>query len=540
MQSHQHSPPCPAPVFHRTVDVLEFVCEAVGVTDTTTLLALRACSRPWADAVSGELRRLSMATCATRPCDEMASDVADLPVAARLCVVCQRYGSIRQWLCVVPSSVLRATDPHRLLTDVRVLLTFVPTPRSLCFESNGIAVTREIIAAAPSLESLSVCGAQQLTVEALAGVESLPQLRELSVADSAFVDPNAALTRAAAITVHLESLNLNGVVSVRDDVLLAVAASCPNLRCLTMRDMRSVSPRALAAITRCARLTHLDVTCCWANFSEDDVAAIGSGCPSLRVLILGRCHGVTASSLDAISSGCADLRRLDVNHTEVCDEALASVAQRCPMLQHLDVSFTEVTDTGVRAVAAGCPHLSALYINGLEVTEIAISAIARSCPQLQTLEADSGSVTDAALNEISRCCPFFESLSIVQGDVTDDGVIAFSCGCPRLRSLTIDFVDNVTDRGIIAIAERCPRLEVFSAVASNLTDAGLTAIANGCPRLRSLNLKFCHTNVTDAGIAAVARRCPALRELALTLAEGVTARSVEIIATHCPYAKVSS
>ena len=48
----------PAP-FHRTVDVLELVCETVGVVpdDGATLMALRRCSKAWADAVSSAVRR---------------------------------------------------------------------------------------------------------------------------------------------------------------------------------------------------------------------------------------------------------------------------------------------------------------------------------------------------------------------------------------------------------------------------------------------------------------------------------------------------
>eukprot|EP00672_Neobodo_designis_P011865 CAMPEP_0174881574 /NCGR_PEP_ID=MMETSP1114-20130205/84330_1 /TAXON_ID=312471 /ORGANISM="Neobodo designis, Strain CCAP 1951/1" /LENGTH=755 /DNA_ID=CAMNT_0016116971 /DNA_START=50 /DNA_END=2317 /DNA_ORIENTATION=+ len=557
--------------------------ETVGVVpdDGATLMALRRCSMVWADAVSTAVRRGDWHDddSADRAAGAMAPEIARIPVAARLCVVSQQRGAVREWLTVIPATVTSTRDADVMLRDVRTLFAHVPRPTALEFDSNGAALTREVMGAiagavGATLQSLKVARASL----AAAAVESLlgfVALTELSLTDHTLDEvPEAALIAAAAgfprllrldlsrnagaavtgrtisaFAVHhqqLEHLNVAGALgSASSDCVDGIATHCKRLQFLDVSYSHGViAPDALAAVGECcAQLQHLHVAFTGNTMTAASVASIAKNCPQLRTLDLSQNARKPLEILTAISEVCSNLT--SINLTRTCfgpiDAQLAGIAKRCPRLQRMDLRSCELSNVGLTAIADNCHRLLELDLGhiGGKPTSAGLEAIAERCPTLQRLEVRScEAATDASIAAIGRHCPSLRELDVSEnsGRVTDEGVLCVARNCPRLRVLHVegsfwDGKQTVTDAAIIEVARFCRKLEELSVrfTHGNVTDVSIRQVAMDAPGEAA----------TDASIAAIACRCPALRELDVSENPGrVTDEGVLSVARNCPELRI--
>eukprot|EP00672_Neobodo_designis_P009182 CAMPEP_0174878772 /NCGR_PEP_ID=MMETSP1114-20130205/82927_1 /TAXON_ID=312471 /ORGANISM="Neobodo designis, Strain CCAP 1951/1" /LENGTH=393 /DNA_ID=CAMNT_0016114161 /DNA_START=41 /DNA_END=1219 /DNA_ORIENTATION=+ len=352
---------CGFPAFNRTVDVLELVCEAVGYENALALLALRACSHAWADAVSGVMHRGSVEA-------EMSPTVARMCMAARLCVVSQHYGAVQGWLTVVPATVLQNEDPDRFVDDVRVLMRIVPRPTALHFDNYEASVCEDVAAL--------------LTASAAATLTSIRATNTIVSCRAA-----AVLARMPA----LRSLTFTGGDTVSDYTLLEIARGCPQLEHLDVsHTYGTVTNRGVTAIAQhCQQLRYLDVRFTGSDVTDAAVAAVARHCPLLEHLRVAFTSGsVTDASLTVVAAFCPNLRFLDASNTSISDVAIEAIARQCPELAHLEVphSTGRVTNASICCVADCCPALQFLDIANTRVTADAVRAVAQRCTKLRHLD----------------------------------------------------------------------------------------------------------------------------------------------------------
>ncbi|PON96436.1 F-box domain containing protein [Trema orientale] len=163
---------------------------------------------------------------------------------------------------------------------------------------------------------------------------------------------------------------------VGDEVLLAIAANCPNLSLLHLADTKSFSnpwgdpeddgfTSEDALISRAAMvdffsglqfLEELVLDVCQ-NVRDSGLAleALARRCPRLRVLKLGQFHGVCSaigSQLDGIAL-CQGLESLSIkNSADLTDMGLIEIARGCCRLKKLHIHGCKgITITGLRTVA---------------------------------------------------------------------------------------------------------------------------------------------------------------------------------------------
>ena len=67
--------------------------------------------------------------------------------------------------------------------------------------------------------------------------------------------------------------------------------------------------------------------------TDDGLAEIARGCPSLRHLDASRCAAITDAGLCAIAAGCASLEHLAFASCRAGTETLLAVGQRCQQLR---------------------------------------------------------------------------------------------------------------------------------------------------------------------------------------------------------------
>jgi F-box/leucine-rich repeat protein 2/20 len=231
--------------------------------------------------------------------------------------------------------------------------------------------------------------------------------------------------------------------------------------------------------SRCPQLRKL-YTCL--GLQDDDLAALGGGCPrltsvdtisgditdaglmsiarsgALEALRLKGCIGLTEDGFLAAISLCPRLEIFDMaSCNQLTDATLIALGQHCPILRVLNISYTNMTDDGLQAIAAGCPRLEVLCAKECYIGR-AVEAIARSCPRLRSLIVDGIEVTETVL-ALAECCPLLEELGLYGcWIVGDEEITALACGCPDLQRL--DIKDTaVAEDGLYSIREHCKKLK---------------------------------------------------------------------------------
>jgi len=464
--------PC-APTFSRTVDVLELVCEAVGCSDkVATLLALRACSGAWAEAVSGVMHRVFVLAFDERNAAHdfaMAPVVASKPAAARLCVVSQPYGAVRHWLRRIPSSVLRACHPRRMAADCKMALAHVRAPSALHFHRNCSAVSDEVAVAIASGSG----GAIEL-------------LR---------FDDTTLTATAAAIFAGMASLTkvaVNGLQTLADDALIALARGCQGLRHLDVKRTAVSSDAFVAAAPHMPLLTHLDVS----------------------------------------------------STSHVADGAICAIAAHCPQLETLNVSDTSgrITDRGISALAEQSVRLTSLNVEQTRgrVTNASVIAVAQRCPQLRHLNVSTtgGAVGDAALEAVARHCPLLESLNVsLASGVTDAGVVAIARSCPGLTEIDMSAIGSgLTAASLVALAVHCEHLRTLDVTLTRrcVTEESLGVMEQHCRNLVRVRMSVAGSDVAVSSAIAVAKRNPHLTYFAVKGTVKKTAESVAAMERELP------
>ena len=139
--------------------------------------------------------------------------------------------------------------------------------------------------------------------------------------------------------------------SLRDEKIIGIVHSCPNIIHLSFKNSIGFSNRALELIAGSyPNLKYL-------NLCDDQ----SGNYVSLRVREVGD------GGLWKIAQSCHKLEYLNISYrTEILEPSICNIIRSCPKLQHLSLKFCEISDMTIKEIACSCLNLKYLDLKGCE------------------------------------------------------------------------------------------------------------------------------------------------------------------------------
>lgn len=317
----------------------------------------------------------------------------------------------------------------------------------------------------------------------------LKSCRQLAGAGESNAEGVAALARCQA----LEVLDLENAEAVTDYGISALA-KCASLTTLNIEGCANVTHQGLSALAECSRLTALSWRGINSGCTTDEVVFELSKCKKLAKLIVNCCR-VTECGLSELTK-CARLTHLELlscdNLTGKGMSALDSVLANCTQLTFLSLRGCQSSlDKCLLTVAAACTALQTLVLDdpGETVTDQGLSALAK-CNRLSRLEVPGcAKVTCAGVQKLVSGCTQLEWITLSDCvEVAVEGISALKV-CKKLTKLNIANCSKLTDAALCALAKSSTELRHLNVSGCfELTDKGIYELVAACTKLEYLDL----------------------------------------------------
>lgn len=263
--------------------------------------------------------------------------------------------------------------------------------------------------------------------------------------------------------------------------------------------------------------------------TDKGLAAVGRGCPSLRVLSLWNVSRVTDVGLSEIANGCPLLEKLDLTQCPlITDNGLIAIARRCPNLTSLSVeSCVRVGNGALQAIGRCCPKLNSVTIKNCPlVGDQGISDLFASAgASLTKVKLHALNIGDHAIANVG-----FHGKSITDlmlsclQSVAERGfwVMANTLGLQKLKSVELTSCPGLTDLGVASIAKCCPGLkQVHLRKCAQVSDAGVKAFFESATLLESFKLEECNSVTLNGVLSALIVCGPKFKSLSLVKCLGI-------------------
>jgi hypothetical protein len=161
-------------------------------------------------------------------------------------------------------------------------------------------------------------------------------------------------------------------------------------------------------------LTTLNCEGCSGYLSDATLAACAQHCPLVHTVVLHKCCYLTNSGVRVLVSSLANTLRC-VKLQQCCqlsDDAVQAIAEHCPLLEEITCTMN-VSDAAVVKLAEGCPELRKVQLQTSEMSDAWLTALATQCPKLKELHLGScPHVTTKGICTLLRCCSLLKELSL--------------------------------------------------------------------------------------------------------------------------------
>jgi len=158
------------------------------------------------------------------------------------------------------------------------------------------------ITSLPTLGSLHLLGATNLTEEGMAGFPSLQKsLVTLELDRCSGLTPQSTITALSPLN-KLRTLVIRGNTGVTDQAL-RFASALSSLRSLVLTECPNITDASAQVLAQHSSLTSLFLRSC-GEITDEFLRDLGTSLPSLEELHLGKCSGVTDVGLRHLSSLC--------------------------------------------------------------------------------------------------------------------------------------------------------------------------------------------------------------------------------------------
>eukprot|EP00037_Helgoeca_nana_P021879 m.221706 g.221706 ORF g.221706 m.221706 type:complete len:505 (-) comp25807_c1_seq1:207-1721(-) len=313
----------------------------------------------------------------------------------------------------------------------------------------------------------------------------------------------------------------------------------------------------------------------YADLSDTFVAAVAAQCPRLSGVMLRECTALTVAAVDALATHCPRMTAVDLGYCVVTDAAIVALLTRLPRLKRLNAErVADITNPDIATAVEHRHTIRSPRINaggaagilrgvaeesdvpplpppppprGLPLTAINLSkcellsnqfvlALAQHCTRLTSVTLDwCTTLLDASIITLTEQCSQLTEISLRGNQLlTDDCVEALARNCPNLAAVLIGWIWMLTDKSVLTLAAKCSRLTTVDlSGCASITDVGIVALAQTSPHLAIVSINWCG-GVTDVGVVALAENCPLLQSLSLTNCHSLTDTSSTALAKHCP------
>lgn len=393
----------------------------------------------------------------------------------------------------------------------------------------------------PTLVQISLTGTSVTNQGVMNLARSCRQLAEISLSYTDVSD--AGIKVLAERCRFLSRINLSWT-AVTDRSLIHLSKNCSSLKKLLLESCKGgVTDKGIERLAAgCRELVHLDLDN--TPVSNLGLEALGKHCSRLEHVYLAETL-VQDAGVTALAKGCPRLKTLHLSQTIVTNKSLIALGLNCPRLSEVYLpnvpsqNGTGITDVGIEAISSGCHQIRALDLTNLNnISNDALGALSKGCKQLEIIRLVGTNVTDQGVWMLVLGCSSLQridldglksqirnlslealaincrlhSLHLTDTKVSDDGIIAMVQRQRSLKKLSIDFTE-VTDQGVRSIGKKCRQLTHLTLGGQQITNAAIEAIAEGCRNLRVISLE--QTGINDEGLRTLARRCSKISEIYL-------------------------
>ncbi|KAJ1433188.1 hypothetical protein B484DRAFT_447379 [Ochromonadaceae sp. CCMP2298] len=315
-------------------------------------------------------------------------------------------------------------------------------------------------------------------------LQNCPHLERLTLWDVS--DLEAGDFSGAGECLSLQEVRLDSTI-ITAEALKVLATCCPNLTKLGLDDDsdRHQSVTKLLSILRCSKLQGLQIKNFDMSLAGVKFEMLTERCPDLCALDLSPYEGLENVSLAKLSR-LQSLCYLNLGNTEgVTDAALEELAagwseRSCALQVLIMCGCANIHDDGVIAVISKAKDLRRLDLEGTEITDASLLTVAH-CSRLQVLVLTRcEGISDVGLCALAGGpgqpgCREMQSLDIAFCSIIEEEtVLTLVTGLKFLRFLGV-FIENNLARGLLRHLK--PSLHTYSSEeCSNGWDDNPTAI----------------------------------------------------------------
>jgi hypothetical protein len=188
--------------------------------------------------------------------------------------------------------------------------------------------------------------------------------------------------------------------SLRDEKIIGIVHSCPNIIHLSFKNSIGFSNRALELIAG----SYLNLK--YLNLYDDQ----SGNYVSLHVRKVGDL------GLWKIAQSCHKLEYLNISYcTEILEPSICNIIRSCPKLQHLSLRFCEISDMTIKEIACSCLNLKYLDLKGCEnISKEAIDQLVLLNPNIHVENFVGTITTPDLIRAISDLLSRYSNTSIAQ------------------------------------------------------------------------------------------------------------------------------
>ena len=266
------------------------------------------------------------------------------------------------------------------------LLTYTVTMVDLSHcevTDKGIASLAE---SCPQLETVTLVGCNAVTGE---GVASLAKCcPRLAMVDFGFCSKvtDQAVQSVAKSCRKLDYLVLAGCVQITDEGVNSLARHCPRMATISLHNCSSVTDEGVESMVQAtsrvgSSFKTVDLGGC-SKVTDEGVKCVAACCPGLAVLILRECSEVTDEGVKRLAAACPQLSYVNLGGcVKLTDEGIKSLAERCKDLATINLKGCgAVTDRSLEYIAACCPGMATANLEGCgQVTEGGVKHLEGKC-----------------------------------------------------------------------------------------------------------------------------------------------------------------
>jgi hypothetical protein len=405
-----------------------------------------------------------------------------------------------------------------------------------CCRSITNKSVKHLVEYCPHIKHLDISDCK-ITDESLRYLRELNQLKEINLELCDQISDVGLIFLSTDIQFSLRHLNLR-YTNITDNGLSHLTISHKEIIYLNLEHCHHITTDGIQSVfDELLLIQHLYIsTNSRSSVNMIQIIANSRVTDSFHLKSLRLGFGCTVnyfSMLDFIQN-CFHLEHIDLGRCDgVTDTTIFPIASHCPLLKSIYLRQCELTDIAIIALGERCLYLEKMVLRGCyRLTDAAIIGLSKTCPDLKSLDlADCMKLSDEALIGLAEGCGMLSELNLFHLiRITDNGLMALADGCPSLTSLDICCCWNITDTGLNYLLMQVAALSHINVMATGLESD--VSLRNFPPTLTSLYIDHA-INMTNHSLILLGNRCKDLKLLVMRRCDQIEADALEQFSIIC-------